>query len=87
MSTIDTDGIVNSAYHGGVVGIITVMYNIAARKVFGLKQADLGKLDVNDRLKLTATVGSALMTQTWLVKQGILPKTVMNPPAYLMKKK
>ena len=46
---------------------------MAARKVFGLKPADLGKMDVNDSLKLTATVGSALMTQTWLVQQGILP--------------
>ena len=80
MSTIDTNSIVNSAYHGGVVGITTVIYSMAARKVFKLKPADLGKLDVSDILKLTATVGSALITQTWLVQQGILPKNCMNPP-------
>ena len=43
MSAIDTNRIVNSAYHGGVVGIITVIYSMAARKVFGLKPANLGK--------------------------------------------
>ena len=32
MSTIDTNGIVNSAYHGVVVGIITIMYSTAARE-------------------------------------------------------
>ena len=74
MSTIDTNGIVNSAYHGG---IITVIYSMATRK---LKPADLGKLDLEDGLKLTATVGSALMTQSWLVTQGILPKNIMNTP-------
>ena len=40
---------------------------MAARKVFKIKPADLGKLDEEDSLKLTATVGSALMTQPWLV--------------------
>ena len=71
---MDTSSFVNAAYHGGVVGIITVIYSIAARKVFKLKPADLGKLYVEDSLKLTATVGSALMTQMWLVTQGILPQ-------------
>ena len=50
-----------------VVEIITVIYSMAARKVFKLKPADFGKLDVEDSLKLTATVGSALMTQVWMV--------------------
>ena len=54
---------------------------MTARKVFKLKQADLGKLDVEDSLKLTATVVSALMTQAWLATQGILPKNVITPPA------
>ena len=47
MSAIYTNGIVNSAYHGGVVGFITVIYSMAARKVFKLKPADLGKNLIN----------------------------------------
>ena len=50
---------------------------MATRKVFKLKPADLGKLDVEDGLKLTVTVGSALMTQTYMVTQGILPKNIV----------
>ena len=80
-TTMDTSSFVNAAYHGGVIGIITVIYSMAAKKVFKLKPADLGKLDVEDSLKLTATVGSALMTQAWLVTHGLLRKNVMNPPA------
>ena len=38
---IDTNGIVNAAYHGGIVRIITVIYSMAAKKVFKLKSADL----------------------------------------------
>ena len=48
--------------------------------MFEIQPADLGKLDVEDSLKLAATVGSALMTQSWLVTQGILPKNIMNTP-------
>ena len=36
-TTMDTSSFVNAAYHGGVVGIITVNYSMAARKVFKLK--------------------------------------------------
>ena len=31
---MDTSSFVNAAYHGGVVGIITVIYSMAARIVF-----------------------------------------------------
>ena len=76
-TTMDTSNFANAAYHGGVVGIITVIYSMAARKVFKLKP---GKLGVEDSLILTATVGSALMTQTWLVTQENLPKNVTDTP-------
>ena len=69
-TTIDTTSFVNAAYNGGVVGIITVIYSMAARKVFKLKPADLGKLDVEDSLKLTATVGSA--KRGWLRREFYL---------------
>lgn len=78
MSTIDANSIVNTAYHGAVVGGISVLYSMLARKLFKIKPADLGKLDLEDSVKLSMTVGSALMTQAWLVKQGILPQNITS---------
>ena len=76
---MDTSSFVNAAYHGGVVGIINAIYSMAARNVFKLKPADLGKLDVEDSLKLTATVGCALMTQVWLVTHSENDKRERSP--------
>ena len=72
--------VVNSLYHGGVVGGITVVYSMVLRKVLKIQPANLTKLDVEDSIKLAGTVGTALMTQSWLIKQGVLPATIMPKP-------
>ena len=72
--------VVNSLYRGVVVGGITVAYSMVLRKVLKIQPANLTKLDVEDSIKLAGTVGSALMTQGWLIKQGILPATIMPKP-------
>ena len=78
MAAINTNNLINTAYHGAVVGGITLAYSMLTKKLFKTKPADLGKLDMEDGVKLTLTVGSALMTQAWLVKQGILPETITD---------
>ena len=78
---MDVNNVVNSAYHGTVVGGVTVLYSMVLKKLFKIKPADLGKLDLEDSIKLSTTVGSALMTQAWLVRQGILPKNITDIPS------
>lgn len=78
---MDVNNVVNSAYHGAVVGGVTVLYSMVLKKLFKIKPADLGKLDLEDSIKLSTTVGSALMTQAWLVRQGILPKNITDIPS------
>ncbi len=75
---MDTKNIANTLYQGAVLSLLTVGYTMLSKKLLKIKPADLGKLDVEDTVKITATVGGALATQTWLVSQGILPQNVVN---------
>ena len=43
-----------------------------------MKPPDLGKFDFEDGIKLAFITGSSLMTQKWLIKQGILPERIIN---------
>jgi len=43
-----------------------------------MKPADLGRLDVEDSVKLVGTVALAFWTQEMLVKQRILPASIIK---------
>jgi len=43
-----------------------------------MKPADLGRLDLEDGTKLVGTVALALWTQDMLVKQGIIPASIIK---------
>ena len=83
MSTPQTNmpsgkGIVNTIYHGAVVGGLCVGYNILAKRLLKTKPADLWRLDLEDSLKITATVAAALSTRDMLMQQGILPADILK---------
>ena len=44
MAAINTNNLINTAYHGAVVGGITLAYSMLTKKLFKTKPADLGKL-------------------------------------------
>ena len=69
---------VNLLYHGVVVGSITMLYTMILKKTLKVRPADLDKFNVEDSVKLGGTLGLSMMTQTWLVKQGILPGKIIN---------
>ena len=74
---MNTSDVVNSLYHGVVVGGITVLYTMILKKTLKVRPADLDKFNVEDSVKLGGTLGLSMMTQTWLVKQG-LPGKIIN---------
>jgi len=43
-----------------------------------MKPADLGRLDVEDSVKIVATVALALWTWDVLVRQGIIPANIIK---------
>ena len=75
---MNTNDVINSVYHGAIIGGLTVGYSMILKKVLKIKPADLSKLDIEDSLKLSGTVGASLMTQKWLISQGILPQSIMG---------
>ena len=75
---MDQKAIVNTVYHAGVVSALTIGYAMIGKKFLSMSSIDLGKADIMDVLKLTATVTSATFTKNWLVTQGILPPNVAN---------
>jgi len=48
------------------------------KKLFKMKPADLGRLDLEDSTKLVGTVALSLWTQDMLVKQGIIPANIIR---------
>ena len=50
--SISTDNIINTIYHGAMVGGISIVYSMIANKVLKIKPADLGKLDRQRRFQI-----------------------------------
>lgn len=68
----------NILYHGAVIGGLSVAYSMILKKVAKVKPADLGRLDLEDGVKTVGTVALALWTQDMLVKQGLLPDSIIK---------
>ena len=49
-----------------------------AKRLMKTKPADLGRLDIEDSVKITATVAAALATRDMLVQQGIIPADILK---------
>ena len=70
--------ITNTLYHGGVVGGLTVGYSWLGKRLLKIKPADIARLDLEDGVKLTATVAASLATRDLLIQQGILPPDILK---------
>jgi len=77
---MNSSDIVNSLYHGVIVGGITMLYTMILKKTLKVRPADLDKFNIEDSIKLGGTLGAAMLTQTWLIKQSILPNKIINGP-------
>lgn len=74
MSTEKT--VVNLVYHSAVIGGLSVGYSMLGKKLLKLKSADLGKVDLEDSVKLIAIITASIATKDFLVKQGIIPENI-----------
>ena len=73
----DEKQIVNTAYHAGVVTLLTVGYSEIGRKIF---KRPAPKVDFNmgDIGMLSLDILLATATRDMLVKQGIIPADIMK---------
>ena len=74
MSTEKT--VANLVYHSAVIGGLSVGYSMLAKKLLKVKSADLGKVDLEDSVKLIAIITASIATKDFLVKQGIIPENI-----------
>ena len=77
---MDTKTIANNLYHGAVLSLLTVGYTMLGKKLLKIKPANLDKLDIEDTMKISVTVGGAIAMQSFLVSQGILPPNIITNP-------
>ena len=82
---MDSNSLLNSVYRSSVLTGLVFANCMIAEKVFKVKPPNLGKLDVKDVFQLSVNLFAAEMTREWLVKQKILPDSIVpstpiNPP-------
>ena len=78
MTTPTPKDIGNLVYHSAVIGGLAVAYSMISKKIMHTKAADLGRLDFEDSAKLIGTIALSLWTQDMLVKQGIIPASIIK---------
>ena len=74
---MDSNSLLDGAYHATVLTGLVFVNSMIAEKVFKMKPPSLGKLDFKDAGQLTVNVFAAEMTRGWLVKQKILPNSIV----------
>lgn len=61
----------NLVYYAAVVSGLSLVFNMATKKLIKIKPADLGTPDFEDSIKLVASVSLAMWTQDYLEKRHI----------------
>jgi len=69
--------LLDGAYHASVLTGLIFANCMIAEKLFRVKPPNIGKLDVKDVGQLAVNVFAAEMTRGWLVKQKILPDSIV----------
>ena len=74
---MDSNLLLDGAYHSAILTGLLFANFMIVEKVFKIKPPNLGKLDFKDIGQLTANIFVAEMTRGWLVKQKILPESIV----------
>ena len=65
-----------SVYHGAVVSILAVGYTMLGKTSVKMSPPSLGKLDIEDGVKLVAIVAMSDFMKNYLIKQKIIPNNI-----------
>ena len=71
-----TKDLKESVYHGAVVSALVVGFTMLGKSLIKMSPASLGKLDVEDGIKLVAIVAISDFTKDHLIKQEIIPDSI-----------
>ena len=65
-----------SIYHGAVISILAVGYTMLGKTLIKMSPPSLSKFDVEDGVKLVATIAMSDFAKDYLIKQKIIPNNV-----------
>ena len=68
-----TKDIKESVYYGIVVSVLAVGYTMLGKTLMKMSPPFLSKFDIEDGVKLVATVAMSDFTKDYLIKQKIIP--------------
>ena len=68
-----TKDLKESIYHGAVISVIAVGYTMLGKTLIKMNPPSVGKLDVEDGVKLVAIIAISDFTKGYLIKQKIIP--------------
>ena len=71
-----TKDLQESVYHCAVVSALAVGYTMLRKTLIKVSPPSLGKFDVEDGVKLAATVAISDFTKDYLIKQKINPNNI-----------
>ena len=71
-----TKDLKESVYHGTVVSVLAVGYTMLGKTLVKMSPPSLGKFDIEDCVKLVATVALSNFTKDYLIKQKIIPNNI-----------
>ena len=71
-----TKDLKESIYHGAVVSVLAIGYSILGKTLIKMSPPPLGKIDVEDGVKLVGIVAMADFTKDYLIKQKIIPNNI-----------
>ena len=71
-----TKDVKESVYHGAVVSVLAVGYTMLGKALRKMNPPSLSKFDVEDGVKLVATVAMSDFTKDYLIKQKIIPNNI-----------
>ena len=71
-----TKDIKESVYHGAVISGLAVGYTLLGKTLIKMSPPSLSKFDIEDSIKLVATVALSDFTKDYLIKQKIIPNNI-----------
>ena len=71
-----TKDLKESVYHGAVVSALAIGYTMLGKTLIKMSPPSLGKFDVEDGVKLLATIAISDFTKDYLIKQKIIPNNI-----------
>ena len=71
-----TKDLKESVYHGAVISVLAIGYTMLGKTLIKMSPPSLSKFDIEDGVKLEASIAMSDFTKDYLIKQKIIPDNI-----------